>query len=57
MDHLSVQANEYEYKEGDREAHNGINNDEMRAEIIKELTAMEKTNAITSNQVLSWEKV
>ena len=35
---------------------NGINDDEMMSEVIKELTKIKITNKITSDQVLHWAK-
>ena len=56
MGHLRIKGNEFGYKEKDRRLKelfgNDINVDDMIAEIIRELTAIKKTNEITSEQVV-----
>ena len=46
MGHLSIKANECEYKEGDKRLKeqfiNRINDDKMMSEIIKELTTIKR---------------
>ena len=48
--HLRIKANEYGYKEKDRKLKeqfiDGINDNDMMTEIIRELTAIKKTNEI-----------
>ena len=60
MGHLGIKANKCEYKERDRRLKeqfiNGINDDDMITENIRELTVIKRTNEITSKQVLSWAK-
>ena len=58
MGDLRIKASEYECKEKDRQLKkqfmNGITNDEIMTEIIRELTAVKESIEITSDQVLSW---
>ena len=60
MDHLRIKANECNYKECVRQLKeqfiNGINDEIMTAEIMKELTTIGKISDITSEQVLSKAK-
>ena len=60
MGYLRLKANECEYKEKDRRLKeqfiNGINDDEMKTEIIWELNAVKKTSEITSTQELAWAR-
>ena len=53
----AVQCN---YKEIDRQLKeqfiHGLNDNDMLAEIIRELTKAEKNTAVTSEQVLVWAK-
>ena len=52
IDHLRVKASECNYKEQNSRPNeqliNGINDDNMNIEIIRELTAIKKTSEITS---------
>ena len=60
MGHLRIKASKYDYKEKDRRLKeqfiNGINDEDMMTEIIRELTKIQKTNEVTSEQVLCWPK-
>ena len=60
MGHLSIEESECDYKEKVRKLKelfiNGMNDDDMMTEIIRELTTIKKTNEITSDQVLCWAK-
>ena len=49
MGHLRIKANKCGYKEK-KQFINGIN------EIIRELTAIKKTNKITNEQILAWPR-
>ena len=56
---IRVNASDCEYKEGDRrlkEQLTSVIDDEMMTEIIKLLTAIKKTNEITSDHVLRLAK-
>ena len=59
MGHLRVTANKYKYKKSNRRLKeqfmNGIN-DEKMIEIIKEFTVIKKTNKITLDHVIGWQK-
>ena len=55
MGHLIIKVNEFGYKEKDRRFKeqfiDGIGDNDMMTEIIRELTAIKKTNEITSKRV------
>ena len=57
MSHLRMKANECGYKEKERRVKeqltNGIHDDDMMTEIIRELTTIEKTNDVTNEHVLA----
>ena len=57
MSHLRNKANECNYQQDDRKCKekniNGINNNVLTSEIIKELTAIKNTRKVTSEQVLA----
>ena len=56
--HLKIRLNECNYEMHARQSKvpftSGINDEMMTAEIIKEITTMQKTSDIMSKQVLSW---
>ena len=60
MGHLWVKAKKCEYKEwhiqNKKQFINGFNDDIMVTKIIRELTMMKKTNEVTGEQVLSWDR-
>ena len=60
MDYLRIMANERNYKEHDlclkEQFINGINDEMINTEIVKELTTIRKTRDITNKQILSWAK-
>ena len=54
---MRVKANEFKYEERDRNLKgqfiNGINDNEMMSDKVKELTTSNKTNEVTSDHILS----
>ena len=60
MGRLRLPAVECNYKEIDRQLNeqfiHGLNDNDMLAEIIRELTTAEESTAVTSEQLLVWEK-
>ena len=60
MGRLRLAAVEYNYREVDRQLKeqfiNGLNDNDMFAEIIRELTKAKESVDITSEQVLGWAK-
>ena len=60
MDYLRIDANKcIDTQRGRRlkeQFKNGINNDDMMTEIIRELTAPKKTTEVTSELVLCWDR-
>ena len=57
---LGIKASECWYKEKNRSLKehviNGINNDDMITEIIRELPAVEKYSGISRRQILAWTR-